>query len=255
MCVVHTKKIFRMRRSICRHSSIGRRERTYLAIAMKLYANLVSQPARAVEWISRLKMLEHELVMMEFGSAAFKSPEFLAVNPNGLIPAIQDGDFSLYEGNAIMVYLAEKHGWTDLYPTDVHAHAKVNQYLNWHHTNTRHITSKVLVPLMHTKQNTGTPEEAVMIKETPVLLNKLAENMEKLLVKDFVAESDHPTVADFAAYCEFVQLEFMGIFDFAKYTKLSAWMKSMKKVPHHDEIHEALDSFLSDTGLKTKASS
>ncbi|KAG6587223.1 Glutathione transferase, theta class [Phytophthora cinnamomi] len=220
---------------------------------LKLYANLISQPSRAAEWALRLKKQEHEFVATDFGSPTFTSPEFLALNPNGLIPVLQDGDFSLFEGGAIMVYLAETLGWTDLYPTDVQAHAKVNQYLHWHHTNARLITPKVLVPLMHTKQNAASPEEAVLVKDSPALLAKLTGLMEKFLVKDFVAETDHPTVADIAAYCEFVQVELMGIFDFSKYPRVSAWLQRMKAVPHHDEVHEPLDQFLSSLGLKTKA--
>ncbi|OWZ18616.1 Glutathione transferase, theta class [Phytophthora megakarya] len=222
-------------------------------MALKLYANLISQPSRAAEWVLRLKKVNHEFVVADFGTPIFKSPEFLALNPNGLIPVLQDGDFSLFEGNAIMQYLAEKFGWTDLYPTDVQAHAKVNQYLHWHHTNARFITPRVLVPLWHTKENNASPEEAVFVKDTPALLTKLSELMEKFLVKDFVAETDHPTIADFAAYCEFVQVEQMGIYDFSKHPKLAAWLKRMKSVPHHDEIHEPLDQFLNAVGLKTKA--
>ncbi|KUF96621.1 hypothetical protein AM588_10007845 [Phytophthora nicotianae] len=222
-------------------------------MTIKLYANLISQPSRAAEWILRLKKLDHEFVAADFGSAIFKSPEFLKLNPNGLIPVLQDGDFSIFEGSAIMQYLAEKNGWTDLYPADVQAHAKVNQYLHWHHTNARHITPKVLVPLMHTKQNVATPEEAILVKDTPALLTKLSELMEKFLVKDFVAETDQPTIADIAAYCEFVQVELMGIYDFSKYPKLAAWLKRMKSVPHHDEIHAPLDQFLTSQELKTKA--
>jgi len=77
--------------------------------------------------------------------------------------------------------------------------------------------------------------------------------MEKFLVKDFVAESDQPTLADFAAYCEFVQVELMGIYDFSKSPKVAAWMQRMKAIPHHDEIHEPLDRVLNSLGLKTKA--
>ena len=222
-------------------------------MTIKLYANLVSQPARAVEWILRLKKQDHELVVMEFGSPVFKSAEFLALNPNGLIPVLQDGDFAVFEGHAIMQYVAEKFGWTDLYPADAKAHAKVNQYLHWHHTNVRLLTTKLLVPLMHSKQNTATPDEAVLIKDASSLITKQAELVEKFLVKDFVAETDEPTIADFAAYCEFVQIQLMGIHDFSKYPKLSAWLKRMKALPHHDEIHKPVDQFLTDMELKTKA--
>ncbi|CAI5742511.1 unnamed protein product [Hyaloperonospora brassicae] len=220
---------------------------------MKLYGNLISQPCRAVEWGLRLKQVDHEVVDLDFGSPTFKSAEYLAMNPNGLMPVLEDGEFSMFEGNAILVYLAEKLSWTDLYPTDLHARAKVNQYLHWHHSNTRQISSKVLVPVMHTKMNIATPEEAVLVKNSTAVLTKLADLMEKLLVADFVAGTDHPTIADIAAYCEFVQIELMGIFDFAKYPKLSAWLGRMKQVPHHDAMQADVDAFLSKMGMKTKA--
>jgi glutathione S-transferase len=219
---------------------------------IKLYANLISQPSRAVEWVMRLKKLDHELALTQFGSHTFTSAEFLALNPNGLIPVLQDGDFALFEGNAIMVYLAEKFGWTDLYPKDIRARAKVNEYLHWHHTNARLITMKVLVPLKRVKQNKQLPGDAVLVKEAPTLVAKLVKLMEKFLVTDYLAESDQPTLADFAAYCEFMQIELMGVFDFSAYPKFSAWLQRMKQVPHHDEMHATLDEFLAGIGLKTK---
>ncbi|EGZ10467.1 hypothetical protein PHYSODRAFT_337279 [Phytophthora sojae] len=222
-------------------------------MTMKLYANLISQPSRAVEWVMRVKNLEHELALTEFGSHTFTSTEFLALNPNGLIPVLQDGDFALFEGNAIMVYLAEKFGWTDLYPKDVQAHAKVNEYLHWHHTNARLITMKVLLPLKRIKLDKHLEGDAVLAKQAAALMAKLINLTEKFLVKDYIAQSDEPTLADFAAYCEFVQIELMGVYDFSKFPKFSAWMQRMKKVPHHDEIHAPLDDLLSSLGLKTKA--
>ncbi|KAG7384356.1 Glutathione S-transferase theta-1 [Phytophthora pseudosyringae] len=221
-------------------------------MTLKLYANLISQPSRAVEWVLRLKKVDHELALTAFGSHTFTSAEFLALNPNGLIPVLQDGDFALFEGHAILVYLAEKFGWTDLYPTDAQAHAKVNEYLHWHHTNARLVTMKVLAPLKRIKLNKQLQDDALLVKEAPTLLAKLVTLMEKFLVKDFVAESDAPTLADFAAYCEFVQVELMGILELTAYPKFAAWMQRMKKVPVHDEIHAALSEFLSSLGLKTK---
>ncbi|POM78024.1 Glutathione S-transferase theta [Phytophthora palmivora] len=222
-------------------------------MTIKLYANLISQPSRAVEWLMRLKKLEHELVLTEFGSHTFTCVEFLAWNPNGLIPVLLDGDFALFESHAIMVYLAEKFGWTGLYPKDIHVRAKVNEYLHWHHTNARLITMKVLVPLKRVKLNKQLPDDIVLVKDAPTIIAKLVQLMEKFLVKDYIAETNELTIADVAAYCEFVQIELMGIFDFTEYSKFSAWMQRMKTVPMRDEIHATLDEFLFNLGLKTKA--
>lgn len=93
----------------------------------------------------------------------------------------------------------------------------------------------------------------MLVKEAPTLLAKLIKLIETFLVKDFIAETNSPTLADFAAYCEFVQIELMGIFELSDYPKFSAWMQRMKKLPMHDEIHATLNEFLADLGLKTKA--
>jgi glutathione S-transferase len=57
------------------------------------------------------------------------SPEFLALNPNGKVPVLRDGDMVLWESSAIMWYLAERHGDTPLWPRDP---AKRAQIAKWH---------------------------------------------------------------------------------------------------------------------------
>ncbi|GAB9477100.1 Glutathione transferase, theta class, partial [Globisporangium polare] len=63
-------------------------------MSLKLYANLVSQPSRAVMWVLKTKKVDYELVQADFGGPVFTSAEFLKLNPNGFIPVLQDGDFS-----------------------------------------------------------------------------------------------------------------------------------------------------------------
>ena len=64
------------------------------------------------------------------GSGA-KNPRFLAVNPNGRLPAIDDDGFVLWESLAITLYLAKKHGLGTLYPAALEAEAKVWQWSLW----------------------------------------------------------------------------------------------------------------------------
>ena len=60
-----------------------------------------------------------------------KDPELLARNPNRLVPVIRDGDFVLYESNAICRYLARKHPHGTLLPDDNAARALVEQWMDW----------------------------------------------------------------------------------------------------------------------------
>ncbi len=74
--------------------------------------------------------LPYELKVLKLSAGEQKQPEFLAINPNGRIPAIVDHDedgFAVFESGAILVYLAEKTG--QLMPTDVKGRSRVMQWL------------------------------------------------------------------------------------------------------------------------------
>ncbi len=71
--------------------------------------------------------LPYSVHPIDFGSGAQKTPEYLALNPNGRIPAIVDDGFAVFESGAIMIYLAEKAG--KLLPTDVQGRSRVLQWL------------------------------------------------------------------------------------------------------------------------------
>src|SRR5947209_19853443 len=57
-----------------------------------------------------------------------ESPDYLKLNPLGKVPLLKDGDYVLTESNAIMAYLAERHGFNPLWPTDL---AERAQILKW----------------------------------------------------------------------------------------------------------------------------
>lgn len=66
--------------------------------------------------------------------AGFKStntPEFLALNPNAMVPVIQDDDFILWESNSIIRYLAARYNASNLYPHEARARARVDQWIDW----------------------------------------------------------------------------------------------------------------------------
>jgi len=60
-----------------------------------------------------------------------KEPWYLALNPNGLIPLLQDGAFTLWESNTIVRYLASKHGFGGLYPGSPETRALAERWMDW----------------------------------------------------------------------------------------------------------------------------
>ena len=101
---------------------------------MKIYGVPFSQPVRAVLWLLLMKRQTFELVMVNPGSSGengSRHPDYLKMNPAGTIPCLLEPDtgFSVGESHAIMTYLADKYGWSDVYPEALQMRAKMNAYL------------------------------------------------------------------------------------------------------------------------------
>ena len=79
-----------------------------------------------VLWIAKELDLDYEHIPLEIGAAGAGKPDYLAINPNGRLPAIDDGGFVLWESLAITLYLAKKHG--RLYPRTLEGEAKAWQW-------------------------------------------------------------------------------------------------------------------------------
>ena len=98
---------------------------------MKLLGRLGSINVRKVMWTAAQLGLD---LQREDWGAGFRSPQgpgYLALNPNGLIPVLIDGDFVLWESNSICRYLAGKFGAVELLPAEPQARARVEQWMDW----------------------------------------------------------------------------------------------------------------------------
>lgn len=98
---------------------------------MKLLGRLTSINVRKVMWTAAQLGL---VLDREDWGAGFRSPQepgYLALNPNGLIPVLLDGDFVLWESNSICRYLAYRQGATALLPAEPQPRARVEQWMDW----------------------------------------------------------------------------------------------------------------------------
>jgi len=86
---------------------------------------------RKVLWLCAELDLPYQHELWGAGFRSTQAPEFLALNPNALVPVIRDGEVVLWESNTICRYLAAKHGRTDLLPTEPAARARVEQWMDW----------------------------------------------------------------------------------------------------------------------------
>lgn len=76
------------------------------------------------------KGIAHEIKTLDGGRGEHRSDSYLALNPRGKVPAIREGDFTLYESTAILEYLEEEYPETKkIYPSDVAARARVRRLI------------------------------------------------------------------------------------------------------------------------------
>jgi glutathione S-transferase len=98
---------------------------------LKVYGRANSINVRKVLWMLEELGLRYEREDWGRGFRATDDPVFRAINPVGVVPVIDDGDFRLRESNTIVRYLAEKHGRADLYPKDLKTRATTESFMDW----------------------------------------------------------------------------------------------------------------------------
>ena len=209
-----------------------------------LYGVPFSQPVRAVMWLMLYKRLPFEIVMINPGSKGengSRNPNYLAKNPGGTIPTIEEPDtgFTLGEAHAIMTYLSRIHGWKDVYPEDDRIRARIDQYLHYHHRNIRDTSLGLVAPKI--RKDLDIPE--IIQKSALRTVTNSLHTLETYFLKDnrFLV-GEELTLADFSAYSELgqAQPQFTNVYDMSDFPNVQRWMKEMTKVPYHDEVHVAL---------------
>jgi glutathione S-transferase len=101
---------------------------------LKIWGRANSINVQKVLWCCAELGLDYERTDagMQFG--VNNTPEYKAMNPNGLVPTIDDDGFILWESHAIVRYLARKHGNGSLWPTDTRAAANADRWMEWYST-------------------------------------------------------------------------------------------------------------------------
>lgn len=98
---------------------------------LKIWGRINSSNVKKVVWAVGELGLPYERIEAgrEFG--VVNTPEYRKLNPNGLVPTIDDDGFILWESNAIIRYLAQKHGAGTLWPTNPQVRARADRWMDW----------------------------------------------------------------------------------------------------------------------------
>ena len=98
---------------------------------LRIWGRLNSVNVKKAMWAVEELGLKYERIDagMQFGVT--KTPDYRRMNPNSLVPTIEDDGFVLWESHAIVRYLAAKHGAGTLWPTDLRQRADAERWMDW----------------------------------------------------------------------------------------------------------------------------
>lgn len=212
---------------------------------MKLYCDPISTTSRPVMLFAAEAAIPLEQVHVDLMSQENRGGAYLALNPNGVVPYLVDGDFGLGESSAILKYLADKVG-SPAYPTELKARARVNEAMDWFATNLHEYFC-----LFAIYPNFGIPQgvDAVLAQgmiafgetHAPRWLKVLDQHM--LGDRPFVC-GEVMTLADYLG-SGFITLGEAAAFDFSPYPNIQAWIARMKSLKHWGETFAAFNMFVS----------
>ena len=203
---------------------------------MKVLADPITVNPRKVLAGLQFLEVEHELQTVSYLAGEHTQEPYITLNPNASLPAIQDGDFVLWESNAILQYAADKAGRPAQYPTELQARADVNRWLLWE-SSAWFPSCYVYLVENCVKQLTGdAPDEAALAAEADRFA-KLAGILDQRLAQSAWLCGDSPTIADIAVAAP-MHLHGWAKLPLANSPNLVRWMtENVEQLPAWQATH------------------
>uniref|UniRef100_A0A8C9HWD9 glutathione transferase n=3 Tax=Piliocolobus tephrosceles TaxID=591936 RepID=A0A8C9HWD9_9PRIM len=215
-------------------------------MGLELYLDLLSQPCRAVYIFAKKNGIPFELRIVDLIKGQHLSDAFAQVNPLKKVPALKDGDFTLTESVAILLYLTRKYKVPDYwYPQDLQARARVDEYLAWQHTTLRRSCLRALWHKMMFPVFLGEPVSPQTLAATLAELDVTLQLLEdKFLQNKAFLTGPHISLADLVAITELMHPVGAGCQVFEGRPKLAIWRQRVEAAVGEDLFREAHEVIL-----------
>jgi glutathione S-transferase len=190
---------------------------------IRLHRHPLSGHSHRVELLLSMLELPYEMLDVDLVRGAHKSPEFLAKNPFGQVPVLEDGDVTLPDSNAILTYLAARYDPSDRwFPRDPVIGARVQQWL-----------STAAGPLAY---GPAAARRAMVFGAkldhdgAKAIASQLYSVVERYLAEQRFLAADHPTIADLAMY-SYTAHAAEGLFSLEPYPMVRGWLNRVEALP------------------------
>lgn len=211
---------------------------------MKLHFHPVSTASRPVLFFCADANISYEPVVVDLMTGAHHAEPFKSLNPAGLVPVLEDGDFVLSESSSILQYLADKVD-SAAYPKDLKKRARVNERMDWFNSNFyRELGYHLAYPQLF-PQHARTPEAAQTA--TVAWGRDKTEQMLGVLDRHFIGShkylaGDELTIADYFGSQILAVGDLIGM-KLDRFPNVNRWMTSMRERPNWKKVNEATDGY------------
>jgi glutathione S-transferase len=169
------------------------------AVPLTLWGRISSINVRKVMWTAQYLNLPIQRIEAGAAFGVVNTPEFQRMNPNAMIPILQEGDFTLWESNVIVRYLCDKYSFGALYPTDAKQRFDAERWMDWQQSELNRASGPPFVQWIRTA-----PEQRnlVLIEEYTRKMNHWLGIVEAHLAIQPYMAGQTLTMADIPLLCE-----------------------------------------------------
>lgn len=190
--------------------------------SIRLYGFPLSGHAHRVQLLLSMLNLPHEVITVDLANGQHKQADFLALNPRGQIPVLVDGDVTLYDSTAILVYLAKRYGGVQWLPEDAIGAAHVQQFLSLASGEIFEGPNRVRLVKLFKREL----DYALAHSKTLAVLALLDKH---LATREFLA-ANQATIADIACYAYVAHVPEGGV-ALAPYANVQRWIARIEALP------------------------
>jgi glutathione S-transferase len=196
---------------------------------MKLYHFPLSPNSRRVVAVLHYLNLDCELEVVDLSKGEQMNESFLKLNPNHMIPTLVDGDFVLWESNAIMQYVCSKVPNSTLFPSDPRVQADINRWLFWQASHFGSACSVFIFEWVIKKFFMSAEADLQEVAKGEERFHRFAQVLEEHLKGRIWLVGDQVTLADFSVG-SFLDLAELAKYPMTPYVEIPRWYRNLEQL-------------------------
>jgi len=166
---------------------------------LKIWGRMSSINVKKVVWTAQELGLDFQRTEAGGLFGVVKTPEYMHLNPNSLVPVIEEDDYVLWESNVIVRYLCAKHTGGPLYPIDLRERFDAERWMDWQQTTLNPVSRPGFWQLIRTPPEQRSP---TLLAESNAAVEALMFTLDMHLANRKFMVGERFTIADIPLACE-----------------------------------------------------